>query len=504
MSAPDTTLVIPTLGRPSLVVLLRVLAAQTVPLRAPVVVVDDRRSGADLSEILGRELGHDHGLELNVVRAGGGGPARARNLGWRQARTTWVSFLDDDVVPLDSWYADLGTDLEAADSAAAAGSAGRVRVPLPADRAPTDWERGTAGLETARWITADLTYRRSELSSVGGFDERFPRAFREDADLALRLGAERGRVVDGTRRVTHPVRPAGDWASLRQQAGNADDFLMRSLHGRHWHRRAEAPVGRRARNAAITALGLMALGAAATRRRRLAVGAGVAWAAGSLELAWARVAPGPRDREEVRRMLLTSVAIPPAATFHSLRGLARHRGARPWRGLPDLVLLDRDGTLVEDVPYNGDPTLVRPLPGAAAALSRLRALGVRTALVTNQSAIASGSISRAQADAVNARVNQLLGPFDAIYLCPHAATDGCDCRKPEPGMVKQACSDLGVDPLRTVLIGDIGSDVEAAEAAGAVGILVPTDATLGTEIAAAGVVALSLDEAVDRILAGAW
>jgi phosphoglycolate phosphatase-like HAD superfamily hydrolase len=71
-------------------------------------------------------------------------------------------------------------------------------------------------------------------------------------------------------------------------------------------------------------------------------------------------------------------------------------------------------------------------------------------------------------------------------------------------MVKQACSDLGVDASRTVLIGDIGSDVEAAEAAGAVGILVPTDATLGTEIAAAGVVALSLDEAVDRILAGAW
>jgi HAD superfamily hydrolase (TIGR01662 family) len=504
MSTPTTTLVIPTVARPSLAVLLRALARQTLPAEAPVIIVDDRRSATDLTTSLQRELGDDHGLDLRVVRSGGGGPARARNLGWRRARTTWVSFLDDDVVPHDEWYADLMADLEVAESTGAAGSAGRVRVPLPADRPPTDWERGTAGLESARWITADLTYRRRELSAAGGFDERFPRAFREDADLALRLGADRGRVLDGGRRVTHPVRPADDWASLRQQAGNADDFLMRALHGRDWHRRADAPVGRRGRNTAIAAFGVVAIGAAAARRWRLMAGAGAAWLAGSLELAWARIAPGPRDPVEVRRMLLTSVAIPPAAAFHSARGLVRHRRADPWRGLPDLVLLDRDGTLVEDVPYNGDPDLVRPMPGAGEALDRLRSLGVRTALVTNQSGIASGRIDRSQADAVNERVTELLGPFEAIYLCPHAAPDGCDCRKPAPGMVKLACADLGVDPSRTVLIGDIGSDVDAAAAAGASGILVPTDMTLGTEIAAAPAVEMTLNAAVDRILAGAW
>jgi histidinol-phosphate phosphatase family protein len=203
-------------------------------------------------------------------------------------------------------------------------------------------------------------------------------------------------------------------------------------------------------------------------------------------------------------MLLTSVAIPPAATYHSLRGLVRHRRTRPWRGLPDLVLLDRDGTLVEDVPYNGDPDLVQPVAGAREALDRLRTLGVRTALVTNQSGIGSGRIDRAQADAVNERVTQLLGPFDAIYLCPHTAAEGCDCRKPAPGMVTRATDELGVEPARTVLIGDIGSDVEAAAAAGAVGILVPTDETLGAEIGAASVVELTLGDAVDRILAGAW
>jgi histidinol-phosphate phosphatase family protein len=255
---------------------------------------------------------------------------------------------------------------------------------------------------------------------------------------------------------------------------------------------------------AITLAGAAVLAAVLARRPRLALACGAAWLAGTADFARARIAPGPRDAAEVRRMLLTSVAIPPAATYHSVRGLLRHRGARPWRGLPDLVLLDRDGTLVEDVAYNGDPELVRPVPGARAALDRLRALGVRTAMVTNQSGIARGLITAAQADAVNARVEELLGPFDAVQVCPHGPGDGCGCRKPAPGMVKQACADLGVDPARAVLIGDIGADVEAAAAAGAVGILVPTAQTRAEEIAAALLTEQTLDAAVARILAGAW
>jgi histidinol-phosphate phosphatase family protein len=499
---PDTTVVVPTVGRASLLALLRALADQSVPLVAPVVVVDDRRDGADLR--IHEELGDDHHLDLRVVRSGGGGPARARNIGWRHARTTWVSFLDDDVLPSHDWHARLRADLELAAARDAVGSAGRIRVPLPTDRRPTDWERGTAGLETARWITADLTYRRSALAAVGGFDERFPRAFREDADLALRLDADRGRVVDGSRLTTHPVRPADDWASLRQQAGNADDYLMRALHGPDWHGRAEAPPGRRPRHVAITAAAALAAGAALTGHRRTALAAVGAWVAGTAELAWARIAPGPRDRDEVRRMVLTSAAIPVAATWHSARGMLRHRRAVPWRGLPDLVLLDRDGTLIHDVPYNGDPQLVRPVDGAREALDRLRALGIRTAVVTNQSGIASGRITREQVDAVNARVEELLGPFERFEVCPHGRDEGCGCRKPAPGMVKRACDELGVDPARTVLIGDIGSDVLAAEAAGATGILVPTAQTRRGEVDAAAHVEPTLVAAVEAVVGGRW
>ncbi|MGW4164417.1 D-glycero-alpha-D-manno-heptose-1,7-bisphosphate 7-phosphatase [Streptomyces sp. NPDC004788] len=152
---------------------------------------------------------------------------------------------------------------------------------------------------------------------------------------------------------------------------------------------------------------------------------------------------------------------------------------------PDAVLFDRDGTLVVDVPYNGDPGLVLPRPGAAEALSRLRALGIAVGVVSNQSGVARGLLTRGQLYAVQHRVDLLLGPFGVWAVCPHGPDDGCGCRKPAPGLVLAACDRLGARPSRTVVIGDIGSDMDAARAAGAHGVLVPTPATLPAEIAAA-------------------
>ena len=172
--------------------------------------------------------------------------------------------------------------------------------------------------------------------------------------------------------------------------------------------------------------------------------------------------------------------------------------------LPDLVLFDRDGTLVHDFPYNGDPDWVRPVPGAQEALDRLRARGIRVGVVSNQSGVARGLITMEQVDACMARLTELLGPFDTIQACPHGPDDGCTCRKPAPGMVTTACAELGVDPARCVVIGDVGSDVEAAAAAGAVGILVPTPVTRKSEVAAAPRRAATLADAVDAVLAGDW
>jgi histidinol-phosphate phosphatase family protein len=581
---PLFDLVVPTVGRDSLGRLLAALAAATGPLPGQVLVVDDR--GADRSAPL-LASGPPPRLadRLRVVRGRAAGPAAARNLGWRRAAAPWVGFLDDDVEPGPTWLADLEADL-AGLPPGVAGSQGRLRVPLPAGRRPTDWERNVQGLENARWATADMAYRWAVLAEVGGFDERFRRAYREDADLALRVVGAGYRIARGRRQTTHPVRRADRLASVRLQAGNADDVLMAALHGRGWRQAAGVQRGRRSRHLATTAAGLATLGALAVRgaggrdaasrgvngigagrrtrngRRRwstpVAVLTGAGWLAGTAELAWARIAPGPRTPAEVATMAATSLLLPPAATWHWLAGWWRRRGlladtARAPRPAPSAVpttppavppghpagvprtppadppghpagvprtppadppghppgvprtppaavLFDRDGTLVADVPYNGDPELVVAMPGARAAVARLRAAGVAIAVVTNQSGVARGRLRSDQVEAVNRRVEELLGPLGPWLVCRHGPEDGCRCRKPAPGLVEAAARALGVAPRDCVVIGDIGADVEAASAAGARSVLVPTAATRAEEVAVAPEVAPDLGAAVDLLL----
>jgi histidinol-phosphate phosphatase family protein len=172
--------------------------------------------------------------------------------------------------------------------------------------------------------------------------------------------------------------------------------------------------------------------------------------------------------------------------------------------VPEAVLFDRDGTLVEDVPYNGDPDRVVPMPGAREALDRLRAAGVRVGVVSNQSGVGRGLITPAAVDAVNRRIEELLGPLGPWFVCPHGPDDGCSCRKPAPGLVTAAAAALGVLPERCAVVGDIGADVDAALACGARPVLVPTAVTRREEVAAAPEVAADLGEAVDLLLHRGW
>ncbi|MFI8193605.1 D-glycero-alpha-D-manno-heptose-1,7-bisphosphate 7-phosphatase [Streptomyces sp. NPDC085946] len=181
---------------------------------------------------------------------------------------------------------------------------------------------------------------------------------------------------------------------------------------------------------------------------------------------------------------------------------SRHPAEGTPRSPVEAVLFDRDGTLVHDVPYNADPALVRPVDGAREALALLRERGIRTGVVTNQSGIARGLLTDADVRRVNARVDELLGPFDVWAVCPHGPDDGCPCRKPRPGMILWAAGRVRADPAACVLIGDIGADAEAARRAGAHGILVPNDVTRPEETAAAEHVAPDLLTAVRAVLAG--
>ena len=168
--------------------------------------------------------------------------------------------------------------------------------------------------------------------------------------------------------------------------------------------------------------------------------------------------------------------------------------------VPRALLCDRDGTLVADVPYNHDPDLVDPLPGVADALARARAAGLAVAVVTNQSGVATGRIRPDELDAVHRRLDEVLGPFDAIVHCPHGPDDGCRCRKPQPGMVLEAAQRLGVAPSACVMVGDTKADVAAAYGAGAVGILVPNDATMPLELRGVAHVCEDFATAVDVVL----
>ncbi|HEX8628340.1 MAG TPA: HAD-IIIA family hydrolase [Catenuloplanes sp.] len=182
-------------------------------------------------------------------------------------------------------------------------------------------------------------------------------------------------------------------------------------------------------------------------------------------------------------------------------GVLHHQnGRRNGVSLFDAVLFDRDGTLVHDVAYNGDPDKVEVVPGARAALDRLRAAGLRLGVVTNQSGIARGHFTPEDMGRVHARIEELLGPFDTWQVCPHDEQANCGCRKPAPGMIRSAAAALGTTAARCVVVGDIGRDIAAAGAAGAAAILVPTPVTRAEEVAAAPVVAGDLSGAVEMIL----
>lgn len=195
-------------------------------------------------------------------------------------------------------------------------------------------------------------------------------------------------------------------------------------------------------------------------------------------------------------------AVPADSLWLFTPGEPPRRSSRPSARPLDAVLFDRDGTLVEDVPYNGDPSAVRPMPGAREAVELLRASGTAVGVVSNQSGVGRGLLTRREVVAVQRRAEELLGPFDVWAVCPHRPEDGCVCRKPAPGLVIAACAYLDADPGRTAVVGDIGADMGAAAAAAAHAVLVPTPVTRPEEIAAAPRTAPDLLSAVRFLLRG--
>jgi D-glycero-D-manno-heptose 1,7-bisphosphate phosphatase len=134
------------------------------------------------------------------------------------------------------------------------------------------------------------------------------------------------------------------------------------------------------------------------------------------------------------------------------------------------VFLDRDGVLIENrSDYVRDWSQVSIFPDTSAALSSLHTAGYKIVIVTNQSAVGRGLISMEGAQVINRRLVDDLqrdgGHIDAVYMCPHQPEDGCECRKPKPGLLLQAAQELSLDLHRSWLIGDAWSDLLAGRAA---------------------------------------
>jgi histidinol-phosphate phosphatase family protein len=173
-----------------------------------------------------------------------------------------------------------------------------------------------------------------------------------------------------------------------------------------------------------------------------------------------------------------------AASFLSSVGRAisqpepSHTGKAEGPGTRRFVVLDRDGTVNAERNYLSDPEVVELLPHAAHGLKLMQDLGLGLVIVTNQSAIGRGYFNDGRLGEIHERLRTLLAKedvsLDGIYYCPHTPEEGCNCRKPAPGLVYRAAAELGFDPQRAFLIGDKKCDVELGRAVGAKTFLVRT------------------------------
>ena len=152
------------------------------------------------------------------------------------------------------------------------------------------------------------------------------------------------------------------------------------------------------------------------------------------------------------------------------------------------AVLDRDGTIIAERHYLSDPDQVELIPGAAWALRRLRELGLGLTVMTNQSGVGRGYFSEERLGLIHRRMCDLLEAegvtLDGIYYCPHTPDDGCDCRKPKPGLLERAARELDFDPKTSFVIGDNEGDIGLGLGVGATTLQVRTG--YGAKVAAEG------------------
>lgn len=315
------SVVVPTYRRPEL--LARCLAAldaqELDPAAYEVIVADDAACEGTCKQV--RTAAARSRAALRYVPVSGShGPAAARNAGWRAARGDIIAFTDDDCIPDPRWLVEAVRAFEV--DATAAAATGKVVVPLPAR--PTDYERDTAGLEGAEFVTANCFCRRAALARLGGFDERFTAAWREDSDLHFALLEHGARIVRvPTAVVVHPVRPAPWGVCLRQQRKSLFDALLYKKHPALYraHIRPGCPWNYYAILLAL-GTGLVSVGLGTVG---LTAAAALVWAGLTAHFCIRRLRGNSLAPGHVLEMIVTSALIPPLSVFWRLYGAAKFR-----------------------------------------------------------------------------------------------------------------------------------------------------------------------------------
>lgn len=316
------SIVVPTYNRPDL--LDRCLAALTSQLfdttRYEIIVVDDGPHRA--TQVVAKKWRQR--MEITGPRIvylpsdGPHGPAAARNRGWHQASGELVAFTDDDTIPYRDW---LAKGLAAFDGSV---QAAWGRIVMPIDHKPTDYERDAKNLENAEFVTANCFCLKSLLIELGGFDERFRLAWREDADLYFRLLQSNARIAHVPEAVVeHPIRPASWGVSLSQQKKVQFDALLFKKH-RELYRRKIRSHARWDYYAVTICLAVMPV-AAILDYGWISLAACLWWAIFTARFCMQRLRGTVLSLSHVAEMLLTSILIPPLAVYWRLVGIIRFR-----------------------------------------------------------------------------------------------------------------------------------------------------------------------------------
>lgn len=316
MEKPVVTVVIPTYQRPALLrTCLEALANQQLPTdQFEVLVVDDGNEPAVAQA--SQDVAQQTGLSIRYLgQIQRRGPAAARNAGWRSAQTPYIAFTDDDCLPQPGWLSTAMTQF----GRGAQVITGRVRMPMPDQ--PTHHDKTTALLETAEFVTANLFCRRSVLEQVGGFDERFDIAWREDSDLHFKiLQAHIPILVCPEAIIVHPLRPALWYATLRDERKNRYDALLYKKHPTLFRERIPAYKWLVVRYYATVLAFFIGLLALAMSNSSLAIVCFYLWLLLTLALMSERLADQRLSWSTIKSAFLTSLLSPFLSVYWRLYG----------------------------------------------------------------------------------------------------------------------------------------------------------------------------------------